>query len=142
MGKDHDHDARQAGLDQRIGKARRTWEILVGGDAPAQHAERRDLEQDERAEARDGDPGGNALREQLAREVWRESKGAQDRRQHDRQQDGQGPHAHLLAAQDLASERLGVGACYRFGHHRGTLAIAGRAVEAPLLPLPAFGNSC
>jgi hypothetical protein len=92
-----DDDPGQAGLDQRIGIARRLREVLAVGDSPAEEGVRADLVQHERTDAGERHPSGNAGGKQTVPEFGQHLEAdcgdAQDEQQDRRQR----AHAPLFA---------------------------------------------
>ena len=116
VGQAIDDDAGQRGLDQRIGEASVSREVPILGDPPAQKSEREHFVGDERADRQQRKHGIDAAAEQPMGEIGEDDRTChRDGKQH-RQDDRQRPHALLLAAQDLASQRVAVTVCRPLRH--------------------------
>ena len=113
----HDDDARQAGLDQGVGKAPQQREVLVVGRTPAQDEQHDDLVDDERPDAGERHPAGKAAAKHALGDLGDQIEHDESHHQQGAQEDGQHAYALDLAAHDFAPELGGVAIRGRFGHH-------------------------
>ena len=101
-----DDDGRQRRLDQRICEARHLREIKVARRPVPQEGEGNQLIDQERGDADQREPPGHIAIEHARGIVREDVRDRQRERKQDREDDGEGAHALLLAANDLAAERV------------------------------------